>query len=153
MLDDEAEGFLFTAGSHGPIVAVRAVPCCENPHQGHGEVVGWLRRLPPTGGVSASLWRWNEETRRALCSLVQREPSFPVSVHGFIVERDLEQHGALAAFMDEVSPGLVVILSDGRHDGDGRSADSTVAGQVGAAYSVPADRRGWSSFVWWREPA
>ncbi len=37
---------------------------------------------------------------------------------GCVVEWQVEQHGALATLVDEVGPGLVVVFSDGCHDGD-----------------------------------
>ena len=38
-----------------------------------------------------------------------------------IIERELAEHGALAALVRELSHGLVVVFPDGRHDGDDRS--------------------------------
>ena len=52
------------------------------------------------------------------------------------VERQVDQHVALATFVDQVGPGLVVVFPDGRHDGDGGSADPAVAGPAGAAHPV-----------------
>ena len=49
---------------------------------------------------------------------------------GCVVERQVEQLGALAALMYEIGLGLMVVFPDGCHDGDGGSADSTVAGQA-----------------------
>lgn len=46
----------------------------------------------------------------------------------FIIKRDLAQHGALAAFVDEVGPGLVVVLPDGRHGGYDLTGDPATAG-------------------------
>ena len=72
---------------------------------------------------------------------------------GFIVERELAQHGALAALVDEVGSRLVVVFSDGRHDGDHLSADPAVAGQADAPHSVLADGMGGSPFLWCQESA
>ena len=100
----------------------------------------------PTDGVGGYLGPPGADIRRAawaVASVVAGAASASSCFRlGFIVERQVAQHGALASLVDEVSPGLVLILSDGRHDYDGRSADPAVAGQAGAAHSVLADRHG-----------
>ena len=58
---------------------------------------------------------------------------------GFVGERQLEQHGALASLVDEVGLGLVVILSDLRYDRNGRAGDPAVAGQACGPDSILAD--------------
>ena len=62
--------------------------------------------------------------------------------HGLVVEREVAQHGALAAVVGEVGHGLVVVFPDGGHNGHDLSADAAAAGQAGAPHSLLADRHG-----------
>ena len=62
--------------------------------------------------------------------------------YGFVVERELVQHGAPAALVDEVCPRLVVVFPDGGYDGCDSPADLSAAGYAGTPYSVLADGHG-----------
>ena len=116
----------------------------------HGEALECLGRIyapavlePPRGrcdaGIRCAAW--------SMASVVSGAASASSCFWiRFAIERQVEQHGALASLVDEVGPGLVVILPDGRHDRHGRSADPAVAGQAGAAHSVLADRHGLDFF-------
>ena len=105
-------------------------------------------RGPRGAGIRGVLWRL-----RLATVVAGAASAFSCFWLGFGVERHLAQHGALASLMHEVGPGLVVILPDGCHDRDGRSADPAVAGQAGAAHSVPADGHGLDSFAGCQETA
>ena len=99
---------------------VRGVQGCPGPRGAGIRCAAWPMASVVAGAASASSCFW----------------------FGFAIERQVEQHDALASLVDEVGPGLVLILSDSRHDYDGRSTDPAVAGQAGAAHSVLADRHG-----------
>ena len=62
---------------------------------------------------------------------------------GLVVEWEVAQHGALAAVVYEVAPGLVAVFPDGGHDGHDLPADAA-AGQAGAPHAALADGHGLS---------